>query len=301
MAAFIDTVNLLVSPLPLHKRDIERIVGRVRHNFEISRKRRKKGRKERKPEIFRNFRKSRTLDDIPRRVVKSERAENPDLFPVVASLSSSRNFLHPPLPPWPLLSSSRSALLTLYTSICYAVALCATDRRDPAQGVLADLSLTLSSPPRLYLASIIKINRPISYVKYYPRARLNILSLSTLPLPLLLPSPPPFPRGKGEEGKKRRKEIGRGSGTRFGFASSRAPPPPRLPSFRDFERREKEGRSRGTSLRSKDYEIFLCIVEWGMEVQLRRLFLRFDHGIDGISVRSTRENRRRQDSFRSAT
>lgn len=113
--------------------------------------------------------------------------------------------------------------------------------------------------------------------------------------------PPPFPRGKGEEGKKRRKEIGRGSGTRFGFASSRAPPPPRLPSFRDFERREKEGRSRGTSLRSKDYEIFLCIIEWGSEVQLRRLFLRFDHGIDGISVRSTRENRRRQDSFRSAT
>lgn len=46
MAAFIDTVNLLVSPLPLHKRDIERIVGRVRHNFEISRKRRKKERKE---------------------------------------------------------------------------------------------------------------------------------------------------------------------------------------------------------------------------------------------------------------
>lgn len=198
MAAFIDTVNLLVSPLPLHKRDIERIVGRVRHNFEISRKRRKKGRKERKPEIFRNFRKSRTLDDIPRRVVKSERAENPDLFPVVASLSSSRNFLHPP--PWPLLSSSRSALLTLYTSICYAVALCATDRRDPAQGVLADLSLTLSSPPRLYLASIIKINRPISYVKYYPRARLNILSLSTLPLPLLLP-PPRFQGGKGRRAK----------------------------------------------------------------------------------------------------
>lgn len=244
MAAFIDTVNLLVSPLPLHKRDIERIVGRVRHNFEISRKRRKKGRKERKPEIFRNFRKSRTLDDIPRRVVKSERAENPDLFPVVASLSSSRNFLHPPLPPWPLLSSSRSALLTLYTSICYAVALCATDRRDPA-GVLADLSLTLSSPPRLYLASIIKINRPISYVKYYPRARLNILSLSTLPLPLLLPSPPPVSKGergggqKAAEGDRSRERHA----IRFCFvARSSSSSSPLVSGFRaKGEGREKQG------------------------------------------------------------
>lgn len=87
-----------------------------------------------------------------------------------------------------------------------------------------------SSLPWLYLTSIIKINRPISYVKYHPRAWLNILSVST-------PNAPstgsffstPFLRGGKEPGKK--EEIGGGSGTRFRFASSRATNTLGMPSF----------------------------------------------------------------------
>lgn len=77
-------------------------------------------------------------------------------------------------------------LLTLYTSICYAVALCATaDTNGGSSPRRNSLGPLLPPLPWLYLTSIIKINRPISYVKYYPRASLNILSLSTPTIPRL--------------------------------------------------------------------------------------------------------------------
>lgn len=78
----------------------------------------------------------------------------------------------------------RRPLLTLYTSICYAAVLCATMGAG-TEGQRLRVGPRRTRPalplPWLYLTSIIKINRPISYVKYYRRAFLNILSLSTLP------------------------------------------------------------------------------------------------------------------------
>lgn len=71
--------------------------------------------------------------------------------------------------------------------------------------VYFSLSLSLSLP-WLYLTSIIKINRPISYVKYYPRARLNILSLSTLP-PTLPSFFSPASTGKGRTKSGGRKSV----------------------------------------------------------------------------------------------
>lgn len=89
-----------------------------------------------------------------------------------------------------------------------------------APGVLDRRSLSL---PWLYLTSIIKINRPISYVKYYRRAFLNILSLSTFPrLPngcraSLLSFSTPEQGGAKRDGKWRRRRR------QFDFASSRVP------------------------------------------------------------------------------
>lgn len=80
-------------------------------------------------------------------------------------------------------SSYCRLLLTLYTSICYAAVLCATvgARGWKECRLISPDVLDRRSLPWLYLTSIIKINRPISYVKYYRGAFLNILSLSTFP------------------------------------------------------------------------------------------------------------------------
>lgn len=126
----------------------------------------------------------------------------------------------PARPPPPSLSVLllRRPLLTLYTSICYMPR---SFVRRWTRGVVREYTGVISrrtraafSLPWLYLTSIIKINRPISYVKYYRRAFLNILSLSTFPrLPsgccvpsFLFPSEQ---KGEGEErGRKGTKRNG---------------------------------------------------------------------------------------------
>ena len=133
-------------------------------------------------------------------LVKSERASS-DLFPIVASggppprATSFTPFGGRFSPP------TLGFIDPLYIYLLCRGPLC--DGRHEWKGprrwcTSADLSPSPSlSLPWLYLTSIIKINRPISYVKYYPRARLNILSLSTLPPTLPSFFPPAYPRGRG--------------------------------------------------------------------------------------------------------
>lgn len=95
----------------------------------------------------------------------------------------------------------------LYIYLLYAAVLCATVDARGCKGVCRVISRRTRpafSLPWLYLTSIIKINRPISYVKYYRRAFLNILSLSTFPrLPNGCRVPsfllPPEQKEKGDE------------------------------------------------------------------------------------------------------
>ena len=141
-------------------------------------------------------------------MVKSERASS-DLFPIVASggppprATSFTPFGGRFSPP------TLGFIDPLYIYLLCRGPLCdgRHEWKGPRRCTSADLSLSLSlSLPWLYLTSIIKINRPISYVKYYPRARLNILSLSTLP-PTLPSFFSPASTGKGRTKSGGRKSV----------------------------------------------------------------------------------------------
>lgn len=102
----------------------------------------------------------------------------------------------------------------------------------PAVYFCRPLSLSLPLPPLAIFDQYYK-NQPTDFLRKIlppcPPEYFIAVHPSSDPSFLLLPRI----HGEGED-KKRRKEIGRGSGTRFGFASSRAPSrlSPGISSFR---------------------------------------------------------------------
>lgn len=233
MAAFIDPdIRLLVSPLPLHKRDIERSVA-----FDITRREkeeRERGRRRRKKKKQQRFSIARTFENREPLILGGwSRAKErvPDLFPIVASGGPLRLLLAQ-LPSPPLLAPLLLALG--FIDPLYIYLLCRGPLCDGSKGSRRCTCRPLPPSP---------LTTPAIFDQYYKNQPTDFLRKILPPRSpeyfiAVHPSPPfsfsPVSTGKGEDKKAAEGNRSRERhAIRFCFVARSSSSPPS-----NFERRE---------------------------------------------------------------